>query len=189
MPEKKITAGQYSQSQWSEIKTLYQSGTFSSLKELHGYCKNYFKKCPSLQAIVKHSTEEKWSKTLMRDDLDEIKKRSYRELFEEEGMGDRETVLRIVKGIKHPDLLFQKISKKLEDNKLDPILLAAMADDLKEYFTDLKTSIIFIKERNKLCGAYELRIKFPGETDEDKSEEELVTAITQECKKLGINIK
>jgi hypothetical protein len=150
-----------------------------------------FKVCPSYQQIRTRCAREKWKKTLYQDRVDAAQERSYRELFEEAGLGNKETVQLIKEGIIQHERIVERLVKslnegieKIPDGKGGETAKIQLSIDtldmLKDFFTSLKVRNIYLRERNRLTGDYaavKIRETKPsqGRTDEDMSLDELLS--------------
>lgn len=144
-----------------QIKSMYESGMYNSVEEVHADCKKLFLDCPTLWAIKRLVMEEKWDKFKMKKVMEEVRQTNYKELFAAEGMGDEETVREVVSGIKLADTTINAIStritKAMQDNKGEFVPSAETLDYLKgltkELFDNFKIKERFLEQRHKLCEA------------------------------------
>lgn len=144
-----------------QIQSMYESGMYNSLEDLHEECARIYKDCPTLRAFRKWSEDDKWDKFKMKKVMEEVRATNYKELFAAEGMGDAETVKEVVSGIKLADTTMQHISEKLtqcvkESNgaflpTLETIdMLKGLTRDLYDNF---KIKEKFLEQRHKLVEA------------------------------------
>ncbi|MDD5394953.1 MAG: hypothetical protein PHE17_18195 [Thiothrix sp.] len=82
------------------IKAWYESGEFPSVEALYKKARTTFLEYPCLQSIRDWAAKEKWDKNRSQKAIAESLKRSYDDLFAEQGFGDRELVKMVVKNIK-----------------------------------------------------------------------------------------
>jgi hypothetical protein len=151
---------------WVQIKTLYASGKFSSIKELHAYLTQTMKgPLPTWRTIqVKYMTEH-WSKTEVKEKEDEILAKTYADRFEKAGLGDQATVDYIAAGVKHAEILMKKATEALAEayKGKDPKVIEAAQEQARAAVLELRTQLRFIEERNKLVGAHAAtKVRIPG---------------------------
>ena len=86
----------YSQETWIVIRSLFETGTFSTLNKLHKHCQNIIKNCPSIYSIRVKSSREGWTKGKTSDIIKkEIDKKTI-DLFSELGMPKEKVLTRVV---------------------------------------------------------------------------------------------
>jgi len=151
---------------WVQIKTLYASGVFESIKDLYKYLKQNMKgPIPCMRTITHKKTEEKWSKTCIKEKEEEIQAKTFADRFEKAGLGDQATVNTIVAGVKHAEKLMAKASVVLEEayKGKNPETIAEAQEQARIAVTELRTQLQFLAERNKLTGAYAAtKVRIPG---------------------------
>jgi hypothetical protein len=137
----------------ANIKALWQSGMFRSVDDFKKYGDGIYKKFPSCSFLNHKMAEENWDKNKTAEEIEARAEASYSELFENEGVGDVETVKRICLGIKAPERTVKAIVDYATANG------GHIDDDALEKFAtamnyDLRTANDYIIERNKMVGAY-----------------------------------
>lgn len=148
---------------WTQLKGLYGSGLFESVDALHKHCSRIFKICPSLSKLKQRCARDHWSKTTYQERIAAAQEKSFQEMFEEAGLGKKETVLLIRDGILHAEAVIDRLIKSLQreqvvDEKGNIKAAIGLTPEseslLKEYVTSLKVRNIYLRERNKLTGDY-----------------------------------
>ena len=151
---------------WIQIKTLYASGKFSSVKELHTYLTQTMRgPLPTLHTINQKMVDEKWSKTEVKEKEDEILAKTFADRFDKAGLGDQATVDIIVAGVHHAERLMEKAKVVLAEalKGKDPEAIAAAQEQAQAAVAELRTQLKFLEERNKLVGAYAAtKVRIPG---------------------------
>lgn len=191
----------FSAALWLQIKFLYISGKFGSAKELRKHLTQTLKgRIPGLRALSWKITKEHWNKNEIKQTEEDLKARSFNDLFVKLGHGNAATAELIVKVIRHaeaelekakeavvqankqlpPDPLAianaelilkdvkaqqpadktkiqiceQAFAKARENRPPDVFLIAAANANLDEKFKNFKIVCEYMKEKNKLTGAY-----------------------------------
>lgn len=176
---------------WTQLRGLYGSGLFSSIKEMYPHAQKIFAHCPSIRSIEARCQKDKWKKTLYRERQEAAQEQSFKKLFEDEGFGDIEMVRAVVAGAKHSDLIFEKVKQKLDE--YNGAMDEEVIETLQAFVNDLKVSRLFIAERNKLTGSYAAnKIRGSGlfgkvnDDETDDSIEELKLEHERLTKSLGL---
>lgn len=197
MPEKKIPPAI-----WTQIRALYQSGVFNSFDELHLACKKMFKVCPTKQALYSRSKREAWKKNLSQDKIERAIEQGYQELFQKNGLGRGDIVLKIKEGIDHADKIRLDLIKELSPtlskskdgkNEADIAISEMAADLLKRYFQSLDVRKGYLDMYFKLTGDYSaVKVKRSrgssggeGALDDDMSLDELIAERERMASLLG----
>ena len=145
---------------WTQIRSMYGSGLFVSLADLHKASKKiYGKNCPTPSAITARSAAEHWKKTTHQERLEAAQEKNYQELFAAEGLGKPEIVKLIKDGILHAEAVINRLISSInitttKKGSAKIALTEQSADIIKEYTESLKIRQRYISERNKLTGDY-----------------------------------
>jgi hypothetical protein len=191
----------FSAALWLQIKFLYISGKFNSARKLRQHLSKTLKgPIPSELTIRNHITKEHWDKKEIKKSEDDIKARSFSDLFEKLGHGNQQTAELIVNVIKTAEEELKKAKEQLEQAQKwgppnvalindawarlklaeaenphnqakikvcrdaielhnkgtppDPLVISAFSANFDEKFKNFRIVSDFIKEKNKLTGAY-----------------------------------
>jgi hypothetical protein len=182
-----------------QIKSMFESGMYNSLENLHTECVKIFKECPTLRTLRKWSEDEKWDKFKMKKVMEEVRQTNYKELFAAEGMGDAEAVREVVSGIKLADhtinAISNRITKAMQENKGEFVPSAETLDYLKsltkELFDNFKIKEKFLEQRHKLveAGSYgrqKITITPPTEDPNTMTPEEARSELERIAKAVAI---
>lgn len=191
---------------WATIFALYESGKFTSVKELSIYCHKILKQCPTEAYIKRKLSVNAIDKKALTGAIEEKKRKKFIEIFSDLGADDEACAKEIVKGIHAADDIRKEIQEKLE--KIDALIPKISDEKVREdlflkllnispllapYFTNLNTSLKYLQERFKLTNSYKTNqpgkqsntgggdeIPFP----EDKYDDWTVDALDSEIKRL-----
>lgn len=106
----------YSEELWKILRTLYESGQYSSVPELRENCKKIWDKVkvPSQSAIEKRVADEGWNKHQLEPVIEEQIENATVKMFSELGMTRADAARRIIDGITLPDAGAQKIVNQIQ---------------------------------------------------------------------------
>lgn len=93
----------YSNQLWAMVRSLYMTGQFKSLAELHKSCTEANIKVPSIDAIKKRAGKEGWDKHGLEDEIKQTQEERIKELFAKHGMGEENVIIETVGLIKDYD--------------------------------------------------------------------------------------
>ena len=95
--KKQLKSGQYPAKLWTELRTRYESGEFTSLNAMFQNYTKLGKICPTLRAIKAKSKKERWvaGKKKQAEAIVEATHEKFRRLAAEIGMDDRYILDRI----------------------------------------------------------------------------------------------
>jgi hypothetical protein len=165
---------------WMTVQSMFESGRFISLENLHKCCTSIFPNPPSLDSIKKHAATEKWDKSAQKEAIEEEKTKNFRELFSELGLDDKRTAQVIVDGV----LCFERTQSKIIDLFTsagpeiftDPEQMLNMQSLLRELFSNQNTAHRYLETKLKLSGNNPTERK--NITLKDESEHKLIKKFT-----------
>lgn len=150
MKKKKWT--QFPRAAWATFRSLYESGQFIKMEDLHGHIKKAFGDAPSLDTLRHRAARDKWDRHRLEPQIQVAADKDVADTFAELGMDTRTRIQKIVEGINHADEIMKKACAAVQvaGGQLDPEVVSGLRDAAK----DFRVSLLYIQEANKMTGAY-----------------------------------
>jgi hypothetical protein len=149
----------FSPETWITIQTLFESGRFSSLSDLH---KHYTKilpesQRPSLDSLKRKAASLQWDKTKQNEIIEEKKAKNFSELFSELGLTEHKMAEVMVNGVLCAEQMRNTIIEQFKTNGTeilsDPLQSKVMYDNLNSLFSDMRTAHKYLETCLRLSGA------------------------------------
>lgn len=159
MVKKKHKCKNYPPELWITIQTLFESGRFASLTDLHKHYTSFLpeNQQPSLDSLKRKAAAQHWDKTKQADVIEEKKSKNFAEMFSELGLSERKMAEVMVTGVlcaeKSRDTIIEQFRTNGPEILTDPVQLKTMMDNINTMFSDMRTAHKYLETCLRLSGA------------------------------------